>query len=105
MTTAERSAHWRGIIEKQAASGQSALRYCRESHIPPGRFYFWRRRFSECHQASPHGFLEVVPGGSTGSPSGICIHIGKHLAIQVERGFDPFTLRAVVETLRDRCSV
>jgi len=103
MTTAERSAHWRGIIEKQAKSGQSALRYCRESHIPPGRFYFWRRRFSE-HPASPHGFLEVVPGGSVGSPSGISIHIGKNLAIQVERGFDPFTLRAVVETLSDRCS-
>ena len=104
MTMAERSAHWRNIIDQQAASGQSALRYCREFHIPPGRFYFWRRRFSE-HPTSPHGFLEVVPGGSAGSPSGICIHIGKHLAIQVERGFDPFTLRAVVETLSDRCSV
>ncbi len=102
MTTEERSAHWRGIIDKQAASGRSAAAYCREEHIHPGRFYFWRRRFHE-QQSSPQGFLEVVAGKSAG-PSGVCIQVGEHLFIKLERGFDPFTLRAVLETLSDRCS-
>ncbi|GEM_PF-2363409 len=39
MTVAERSAHWQGIIDKQAASGRSAAAYCREEHIHAGRFY------------------------------------------------------------------
>lgn len=103
MTEAERSAHWQGIIDKQAASGRSAAAYCREEHIHAGRFYFWRSRFNE-QQPAPPGFLEVVSGESAGSSSGICIHVGESLFIKVERGFDPFTLRAVVETLRDRCS-
>ncbi len=104
MTTEERSAHWRGIIDKQAASGRSAAAYCREEHIHAGRFYFWRRRFNE-QQPSPSGFLEVVSRGQAGSSSGICIQVGENLFIKVERGFDPFTLRAVVETFCDRCSV
>jgi len=103
MTTEERIAHLRGIIDKQAASGRSAAAYCREEHIHGGRFYFWRRRFNE-GQPTTHGFLEVVSGRAAGSSSGICIQVGENLFIKVERGFDPFTLRAVVETLRDRCS-
>jgi hypothetical protein len=31
--------------------------------------------------------------------SGIRISMGEKLAIEVDRGFDPFTLRTVVETL------
>jgi len=104
MTTEERSAHWQGIIDKQAASGRSAAAYCREERIHAGRFYFWRRRFNE-QQLSPSGFLEVVSRGHAGSSSGICIQVGENLFIKVERGFDPFTLRAVVETFCDRCSV
>jgi hypothetical protein len=38
--------------------------------------------------------------------TGIRVHLGAKLAIEVTRGFDPFTLRAVVEALKDlsRCS-
>ncbi len=72
MTVAERSAHWQGIIDKQAASGKRAAAYCGEEHIHAGRFYFWHRRFNE-HQPSPPGFLEVVSRRSAESSSGICI--------------------------------
>jgi transposase-like protein len=104
MTRAERRAHWLAIIEKQAASGMSTAAYCRDTQIKPSNFYTWRRRLRE-QQPCPGGFLELIPGTLTDAASGIRIRLGAKLAIEVDRGFDPFTLRAIVETLcGNRCS-
>lgn len=105
MTRAERRTHWRTIIENQAASGMSIAAYCRDAQIRPSYFYTWRRRLRE-QQPYTGGFLELIPGRLPGVASGIRIHLGARLVIEVERGFDPFTLRAAVETLTglSRCS-
>jgi hypothetical protein len=104
MTRAERRTHWRAIIEDQATSGVSIAAYCRDAQIKPSYFYTWRRRLRE-QQPCAGGFLELVPGRLTNAASGICIRLGGRLCIEVERGFDSSTLRAVVETLStNRCS-
>jgi len=106
MTRAERRTHWRAIIESQATSGMSIAAYCRDSQIKQSYFYTWRRRLRE-QQSCAGGFLELIPGRLTeAATSGIRIRLGGKFAIEVERGFDPFTLRAVVETLSGlpRCS-
>ena len=106
MTSVERRTHWRTIIENQATSGMSIAAYCRDSQIKQSYFYTWRRRLRE-QQPCAGGFLELIPGRRTeAATSGISIRLGAKLAIEVERGFDPFTLRAVVETLSglSRCS-
>ena len=94
MTRAERRSHWRTIIEHQATSGVSIAAYCRDAQIKPFLFYSWRRRLKE-QQPCAGGFLELVPGILTeAATSCIRICLGGKLAIEVERGFDPFTLRA-----------
>ncbi|MFZ2950176.1 MAG: hypothetical protein WA003_11875 [Desulfuromonadaceae bacterium] len=105
MTRAERRAHWRAIIENQATSGMCIAAYCRNSRIKPSNFYTWRRRLRE-QQPSAGGFLELIPDRLTEATSGVRVHLGGRLSIEVTRGFDPFTLRAVVETLNEysRCS-
>jgi len=105
MTRGERRAHWRAIIENQATSGMRITAYCRDAQIKPSFFYTWRLRIRE-QQFCAGGFLELIPGRLTEAASGVRIHLGAKLAIEVERGFDPLTLRAVVETLGNlsRCS-
>lgn len=105
MTRAERRTHWRAIIENQATSGVSIAAYCRNAQIKPSYFYTWRRRLRE-QQPCAGGFLELIPGRLTNAVSGIRIRLDGKLAVEVERGFDPYTLRAVVETLSglSRCS-
>ncbi|MDZ4185092.1 MAG: hypothetical protein U1D97_08965 [Desulfuromonadales bacterium] len=99
MTRAERRTHWHTIIEKQATSGMNIAAYCRDARIRSSCFYTWRRRLKE-QQSFAGGFLELIPGRlPEASASGIRIHLGAKLHVEVERGFDPFTLRAVVETL------
>jgi len=99
MTRAERRAHWLPIIENQTTSGMSVAAFCLEKQISPDLFYAWRRRFRE-QPPCPGGFLRLIPDGAVETCSGIRIHPGRKLFIEVDRGFDPFTLRAVVETLR-----
>jgi len=99
MTIAERRAHWRTIIEAQAASGMNITAFCREKHINRHQFHAWRRRLQE-QQPCTGGFLELIPGRAVETGSGIRIHPGRNFTIEVDRGFDPFTLHAVVETLR-----
>lgn len=105
MSKEERRAHWHAIIEEQATSGMSITAFCRGKQIKPQQFHSWRRRFRE--QPCAVGFLQLIPDGALETGSGIRIHPGRKLIIEVARGFDPFTLRAVVETLRSLspCSV
>jgi hypothetical protein len=100
MRRQERIAHWQGIVEKQAESGLSGIAFCREHNISLQRFYHWRRRLKneESHGDSTTGFFELVPC-SAQPRSGIRVRIGDELSIEVDRDFDPFTLRAVIEAV------
>jgi transposase-like protein len=98
MTKEERRAYWRTIIEEQESSVMKITAFCRERQINRHQFHAWRRRLRDQQHCT--GFLELIPGRVVETGSGIRIHPGRELVIEVERGFDPFTLRAVVETLR-----
>jgi hypothetical protein len=100
MTKAERRSHWHALIEKQAESGLSGAAFCRQHHIKVAQFYRWHRRFRE-HQdqaIASSGFMELVPlSGQTAS--GIRIYLRDGLSIELDRGFDPLTLRNAIEAL------
>ena len=99
MTKEERHAHWRDIIDGQRTSGMTIAAYCRATQVPTTSFYTIRRRLKE-REAVTGGFLELKTARFMAPAStGIHIHLGKNLSIDVERGFDPLTLRAVIETL------
>ena len=77
----------------------SIAAFCRDARIRQSDFYTWRRRLRE-QQPCPGGFLELISGRLTNNvAAGVRICLGVKLAIEVDRGFDPHTLRAVVETL------
>lgn len=98
MTTEERRANWRRTIDNQATSGMDIATYCRESHIATSLFYTWRRKLRE-QQSCATGFVELTTVRSPKADTGIRIRLSAKLCIEVERGFNPVTLRAVVEAL------
>ena len=95
-----RIAYWRRLVAQQAASTLSATVFCREEQISLNQFYRWRSRLrrEKDQQASSAGFLEFVASPRQ-SESGVRLRFGDSLWIEVEQGFDPLTLRAVIETL------
>jgi len=99
MTIEERRAHWQNVIEVQKTSGLSIAEYCRNQHIRSNVFYAWRRRIQK-RQMEKQGFIELRSSVS-GTDTGIRIVAGS-LCIEVQRNFDPSTLRSVVACLTSR---
>ena len=100
MMRRKRAADWRALVDKQAGSGLSAAAFCRHHHLNLHQFYQWRRRFqNERPKSLSAGFLQLFPC-SKEAESGIRLRLGDELSIEVERGFDPLTLRAVIEAIR-----
>jgi hypothetical protein len=99
MTKEERITYWRAIIRKQATSGLSAAAFCREHEININNFHWWRGRFKkENSLGEGSGFVQLVPV-SESRDSGIRIRLREGLWIEVEQGFDPLTLRGVIEAI------
>jgi len=99
MTRRRRRVYWRRLVAKQAESGLKAAAFCREHKINLNLFYRWRRRFrNEQPKGVSAGFVELVTC-LTEPDSGLRIRLGDTLSIEVERGFDPVTLRAVIKAI------
>jgi hypothetical protein len=92
----ERQAHWRSIINDQSTSGKNIAAYCRAIHIDTCLFYSWRRRLN-AEPPRPGTFVELKPV-SPGA-SGICLRLDERFVLEVDQGFDPSTLRAIVAAL------
>jgi hypothetical protein len=105
MSRDERMAYWRGRVDEQAHSGMSAAVFCREHHLKVAQFYRWRRRFryQERDNDKTAGFLQLIPSSKQlTQDSGIRLHFSPGLYIELQRGFDPDTLRAAIDVLHGR---
>ena len=99
MNKEERITHWRTVIKKQATSGLSAAAFCREHDISIHQFRWWKRRFKKDNpQSKESGFFQLVPF-SISQHSGIRIRLKNGVAIEVEQGFNPHTLRGVIDAI------
>ncbi len=99
MRIKERRDHWRALIRKHAESGMSAAAFCKEQEINPQRFYSWRRCFS--NDSSAAEFIRLVPSSKSFS-SGIRILLDHGISVEVDKGFDPVTLREAIDALSIR---
>jgi len=100
MTKEGRATSWQKLVQEQTESGVNAAAFCKDHQINPQRFYFWRRRFKDESDTTKGtgAFLELVPS-SKNHGSGIRIRLGERLSIELERGFDPCTLRNAIDAL------
>lgn len=100
MTKEDRASYWQKLVQEQAGSRLNAATFCKDHQINPQRFYFWRRRFKGASDATKGtgAFLELVPS-SKNHGSGIRIRLDERLSIELERHFDPRTLRNAVDAL------
>jgi len=98
----EQDRQWQGWISAWRESGLSQAAFCREHGLSLARFYYRRRRldglgmdgFAEVAVAdTAPGRLEHGVGQASGS--GVRLRVGE-LVVEVDRGFDEATLRAVL---------
>ena len=103
MNGAEREVCWRERISACAASGMSAVRYCRESGIPIAKYRWWKGELRRRNALAvlPALFAEVrpVPWCGAVAPPSIEIALGGERMVRVPAGFDETTLVRVVRVL------
>jgi hypothetical protein len=102
-TNGDRQRHWREVIERQRASGQSIVGFCMKEGLSPASFHAWKRRLRrprrEAGQKTAQALLPVkvvdaVPIGSgkleVEWPDGVMLRV---------QGCEAQTVAAVVAAL------
>jgi hypothetical protein len=99
MTKEERVTRWQGLVQAQGRSGMSAVAFCKENQINLHGFYAWRRRFKKISGPKATGaFVELFPSSDI-RETGIRIRLDGRLSIELDRDFDPHTLRNAIDAL------
>lgn len=95
---------WRRLQRQQKASGESVARFCERRRVPVHQFYWWRRtlrqRDGQRRDQDPHPDASFVPVRLplfSAGPMEV-VHPGGWV-VRVPVGFDPASLRRVLETL------
>lgn len=102
MKREEGRSYWKQFIDEQAVSGLEASVFCRERNIKIPQFYRWRSKFQNMnHEGTTASFIQLIPNENK-PESGIRIRVFEKVFIEIDRGFDPVTLRTAVETLYRR---
>ena len=103
MNQAERESYWREQIAACAASGMSAVRYCREAGMPVVKYRWWKRELKRRNALAvlPALFAEVRPVPRCGAvpPPSIEVALACDRMVRVPAGFDETTLVRVVRVL------
>jgi len=98
---------WRKRLQGFAQSGLSVRQWCQRQGISMNQYYYWRRQLASVAEKAPDprwlavGRLQETPLPST--PGGVRVRIAG-ATIDLEPGFDPDLLRAIVRALAaERC--
>ena len=105
---------WRGHIEGWQRSGVSQRDYCGQAGVSLSTFTLWRRRLATTQsRLTPIGIVDLVPVPklvssvptpivrATASPVVVVLAQGQY-RLEVTKGFDAETLRAVVGALESK---
>jgi hypothetical protein len=102
--TAER---WRELIERQRVGGLSVEAFCRQHGVTVSTYYAWRQRLGAPGAAGAPRFVELTSADEAAAdsetvPIEVWLSSGAFpgVMVRVPIGFDPATLRRVVEVLQ-----
>jgi hypothetical protein len=96
--------HWRRLLHEQKASGKSVAVFCGERRIPVHQFYWWQRTLRE---RADQGRAQRPPDEAHFIPVRLPLFSAAPIevvhpagcVVRVPVGFDPMSLRRVLETL------
>ena len=88
---------WARLIKQWRRSGLTMLAWCREQEVSYTQFCKWRRRL-EAKEAAALTLIPVVPSTTR---SALVVRLPGAVGIEVESGFDPALLAAVVRALSE----
>ena len=96
----ERRSFWQDHLAQWQAGGMTQVAYCRQHGLNRDQFGYWKKRLLAVRAPdtapTATGFIAVRMASATP----VTVVLNHHLRVEVHPGFDPATLRAVIQTLR-----
>jgi hypothetical protein len=96
----ERRSFWQEHLAQWHASGMTQVAYCRQQGLKLAQFGYWKKRLLTARApdtAPTAGDFIAVQMTSAGAP--LAVVLNARLRVEVYPGFDPVTLRAVIQAL------
>ena len=99
-TLTPKQQRWTCILEDWINSGLSQAEYCRQHHLCPKQFYWWKRHFAKAKSVSPEKaeFLPLVIENNS-ADSSIVLNVAG-IQIHYQRDTDPALLVQLLGILR-----
>jgi len=95
---------WKKKIQGWQESGLSQVEYCRTHNLIPHRFTYWKQKLVKKNTGVPISLVQVnMKAGFHSGPayaSPLRLVFGNQFHVEIDRGFDPVTLRQLVLALR-----
>ncbi len=106
-SSSDRAAYWRELTEAWEAGDQTAEAFCRQRHINPGTFAWWRRELArragvKSGRVSKASFVEVKVGSGP-TVRGYELALANGRRIIVPGDFDEATLRRLLSVAEEAC--
>jgi hypothetical protein len=103
----DRADYWRELNQAWEASDQTAAAFCRQRHINPGTFAWWRRELSrreggKSGRLPKPSFVEVKVGSGP-LVRGYELALGNGRRIIVPGDFEEGTLRRLISVAEGSC--
>ena len=95
LTTAEREARWRSVVEGCAESGLTVSAYCLREGVSAWSYYHWRKRLAGKHrrEAGNRLFVPVkVQAAAVVSGGGVEVALRGGRVLRAESGYDEVKL-------------
>jgi hypothetical protein len=102
----ERELYWRGVLERQAHSGESVVEFCEVEGVSTASFYSWRKRLrsGRWSDIDDRERPQLVPLSIAASPACVEVVLPEGIVLRVPEGVAPQTLRDVLAALEPgRC--
>jgi hypothetical protein len=115
LRSTERESCWRGLIERQVASGLGVAAFCRQESLSAQNFYAWKRKLLRrdipMEEASPevprrgpqHTGLQIVPVRiePRSSSSWIRVYLPQGITVELTDQVSGANLAALLRNLRE----
>ena len=93
--------HWFDRIETWKQSGLTQKAFCEQQQLRLGSFQRWRGKYMRGERPEASSAVSFLTVNVTAAPaSSLALRIDDHLRIEIPAGFDPVTLKQVVQALR-----
>ena len=96
----EKHKYWKQHLNLWQGSGLSQAEYCRQNNLNKNQWGYWKKRYVQTESTTEFISLPMSQNFVLSGHSPVKLIINDQYRIELDRGFDPTTLKLVLATIQ-----